>query len=218
MPENTTQLLQTLDLVVRQELVPYFASLGFTHSSGEFGPDDALQACNFSNLESRFFWWTHRFSSRKTMFNLSYGDREFVIETSINYIDIKTRFAPWELLLAAEVPDPYIMNGNAFVLSTDFMNRTIAGIAEGVRKYWPILSPPASKLIDRAKELRDQRLVFAQKEERSKDRERAATLASKAFHENRLNAAIKLLIPYEDDDELSRASRMLLRLARKQTR
>lgn len=220
MPDGSVQLLSALDHAVWTHLVPYFVKHGAAYSSGLSKHDGYLEPCTlqskpFDSVSSCFFWWVHRFKHDEAIYDIGFGDREFIVETAIYYPAIKTRFAPWELLAACKVPDSQVMSGNAWVLSIDFMERTVAELAEGTRKYWSMLSHPESRMVDRARELRGRRLIFDQEEQRKRDRVRASIHASRAFHENRFEEAIKLLSPYKDDAELSRASKMLLHIARK---
>lgn len=223
MPEKTydsVQLLTALDRSVCQHLAPCLAEFGAIHSSGLSGCDGhpgecTLQNKEFSSVSGVFFWWIHRFASEDAVLDVGYGDREFIVETTIFYPSIQARFAPWELLLAHEVPDSQAMSGNVWVLTADFMERTIAALAEGTQKYWPKLLRPKPAIVDRARELRGRRLIYAQEEQRRRDRERASIQASRAFHENRMEEAIALLSPFENDEELPRSSRLLLEAAHK---
>ncbi len=72
-----------------------------------------------------------------------------------------------------------------------------------------MLSHSVPAIVHRAQELR------GQKEQRRRDRERAAIQASRAFHENRVDEAIALLIPFKEDEDLRRSSKMFLHVAEK---
>jgi hypothetical protein len=190
------------------------------YEAGLSGYDGRPGSCSlhrkpFASVGQNFFWWIHRFSSNETILDIGFGDREFIVETALFYPAIEARFALWELLLALKAPNPLVGSGNAWVLSTDYMERTVAEMAEGIRKYWPVLSVPNPSIVDRARELRGRRLIFAQEEQRRRDRERASIRASRAFHEHRFEEAIRLLTPFKDDEGLSRASKMLFLLAQK---
>ncbi len=220
MPADSVQLLAELDRCVRQNVLPFFADVGATYQSGLSGYDGypgpcTLKSTGFTVVGCTFFWWVHRFSSDYSVFDIGYGDRESVVETKIYYLGPKMWFAPWELLVAHGASDPQAMSGNAWVLTMDFMERTISSIATGTRKYWSLLARPNEALLKRTERLRADRLASAQQEERRKERERASVQASRAFHEGRIEEAIKLLGPFQNDEELSRSSRMLLDVARR---
>jgi hypothetical protein len=220
MPDDSVQLLTSLDSAVREHISPHHLAQGASHSSGLSGFDGypglcTLKAKPFTSVAGSFFWWVHRFSTDACVMDIGFGDREFIVETTVFYPAINARFAPWELLLADEVADPQAISGNAWVLTEDFMERTVLSIGSGIRKYWPRLSQPEPVIVDRARELRGRRLIFAQEEQRKRDRERAAIKASRAFHESRYEEAIKLLTPYQNDEGLSRSAQMLLHVAQK---
>lgn len=220
MPDDSVQLLTALDRSIAAHLVPFFQQQGMAYEAGLSSHDvyrgpSTLKPRTFESIRGSFFWWIHRFSSVEAILDVGFGDREFIVETTLFYPSIDARFAPWELLIAHQVPDPQSLSGNAFVLTADFMERTITEMAAGVQQYWTILSRPDPAMVDRAQELRGRRLMFAQEEQRSRDRERASIQASRAFHENRLEEAIRLLSPYKDDKDLSRSSKMLLDVAQK---
>ena len=190
------------------------------YESGMSGYDGYPGPCSlhrtpFTSIGQSFFWWVHRFSSDDAILDIGFGDREFIVETTLFYPTINARFAPWELLLAHKVSDSQAISGSAWVLSSDFMERTIAKMAGGIQKYWPVLSRPDPAIVDRAQELSGRRLIFAQEEQRTRDRERAIIQASRAFHENRFEEAVKLLAPFKNDDTLPRSSKMLFKLALK---
>jgi hypothetical protein len=110
----------SFDSCVRADLAPHFLCFGSKHESGESNFDgyrgpSSLLTRDFSDVVSRFYWWIHRFTLDRTVFEIGYRDRESIVETTIYYTDIQARFAPWELLLAAEVPDSQAMSGNACV-------------------------------------------------------------------------------------------------------
>jgi hypothetical protein len=197
MPEDSVQLLNALDGAVRAHLAPQMLERGGIHTSGLSACDGypglcSLHSRDFSAVSGSFFWWIHRFTFPDSVLDVGFGDREFMVETSLFYPSIITRFAPWELLAAHQVPDSQAMSGNAWVLSADFMDRTIASISDGCTRHLPLLLRPDPKLIDRAQEMRGRRLIYAQQEQRKRDRERAVIQASRAFHESRPDEAVTL--------------------------
>ncbi|MBL9134384.1 MAG: hypothetical protein JNK85_00885 [Verrucomicrobiales bacterium] len=148
-----------------------------------------------------------------TTFEIAYGDREFVIETVVFYAGIPDRFAPWEVLSAAQVTEPHVVSGEAWVLAPDFVVRVIDRISEGIRQHWGILGAPKPEIVDRARVLRAKRMLFAQEEQRRLDRERACVQASAAFHAGRFAEAKRLLEPFRHDAALTRSSVKLLEMA-----
>jgi hypothetical protein len=130
------------------------------------------------------------------------------------YAGIPDRFAPWELLSAAQVADPHVVSGEAWVLTPDFVFRVIEKLAAGLQMHWSVLGAPAPAIIDRARVLRGKRMLFAQDEQRRRDRERSSIQASAAFHAGRYAEARSLLEPFQHDAELIPSAAKILTLAK----
>lgn len=178
----------------------------------------SLEPKRYEELDGRFFCWINRFIVGDTTFDISYGDREFLIETMLYYAGIPDRFAPWELLAASRVSEPHVVSGEAWVLEPNFVIRVIDRIAVGLRQHWSLLGNPQPEIIDRARVLRVKRMVFAQEEQRRKDRERANIRASSAFHAGRYAEAKRLLEAFKDDAELPPSAAKILKMAEKRLR
>jgi hypothetical protein len=219
MNNTTPELLDAFDASVRERLCAFMESKGATHSVGHSdfngwpGPSSISKRA-YQDLDGSFFWWINRFEVEDCTLDIGYGDKEFIVEPMLYYNGIKDHFAPWELLLAATVSKPHVASGAAWVLSADFMKKTIESTSEGIITHWQILSSPSPDLIDRARVMRGQRMIFAREEQRRRDRERASIQASTAFHNGDYSEAIRLLDPYRDDEDLPRSSAILLRLAK----
>ena len=219
---KTSELLEVLDSAINAHVSPFMAAHGARHTTGLSNFDgypgpSSITLRQHHNVGNGIFWWVNRFETGHTTFDIGYGDREALIETMLYYEGIKDRFAPWELLEAARVADKLTVTGEMWVHEPDFMKQVIARIGEGLTQHWSLLSSPSEEIIDRARVLRGKRMIFAQDEQRRRDRERACVKASTAFHAGNLGEAIKLLEPFEHDKELSRSSKMLLEIARKKT-
>lgn len=223
MSTKTPALVATLDTAIAEKILPLFLPLGARHMIGESCYDawpapSSLKPRRYEELDGRFFWWINRFVVGETTFEIAYGDREFLIETMLFYVGIPDRFAPWELLTAAQVADPHVVSGEAWVFAPDFVVQVIGRLADGIWKHWSFLSHPKPEIIDRACVLRGKRMVFAQQEQRRHDRERASIQASTAFHAGRYAEAIRLLEPFRNDAELAPSSAKIIELAEKRLR
>ena len=217
---KTADMIGALDNAINRHVGPFMASQRVRHTKGLSNFDgypgpSSIKERHPSQVASGLFWWINRFETARTTFDIGYGDREALVETMLYYRDIPDRFAPWELLEAAKLPDKLAVTGEMWVLDPDFMERVIRRIGEGVSLHWGLLSAPSNEIIDRARVLRGKRIMFAQEEQRRVDRERACIKASAAFHEGNTGEAVRLLEPFEQDDGFSRSSRMMLEMARK---
>jgi len=217
---NAPALLQTVDTAIAEKVLPFFVSLGARQVVGEScyagwpGPS-SLKPRRYEELDGRSFWWINRFIAGATTFEIAYGEREFLIETMLFYSGIPDRFAPWELLTAAQVSNPHVVSGEAWVLAPDFAIRVIDRIADGIRLHWGLLGIPVPEVVDRAHVLRGKRMLFAQEEQRRRDRERASVQASAAFHAGRYAEAKRLLEPFKGDAGLAPSSAKMLQMAEK---
>ena len=166
-------------------------------------------------MDGRFFWWINRFVIGGTVFEIGYGDREFLVETSVFYTSVSDRFAPWLLLSAAGVSEPQALSGAAWVLEPPFMIQTIENLAQGLRSHWKIISSPVPELIDRARVMLGRQMLFNQEEQRRRDRERACAQASLAFHAGRFADAERLREPFRKDPDLPPSSAKLYDMAKR---
>ncbi len=220
MAANTTALLDTLDAAIVEKIQPFFLPLGARHIVSESCHDGYLAASSLKprrheELDGRFFWWINRFIVGETTFEIAYGDREFLIEPTLFYAGIPNRFAPWELLTAAQVPEPLVVSGEVWVLAPDFVIQVIDKLADGIRQHWNFLCKPTPEIIDRALVLRGKRMFLAKEEQRRHDRDRASIQASTAFHAGRYAEAKRLLEPFSSDAKLSSSSAKILEMAEK---
>lgn len=218
MATNTPALLDTLDAAIAERVGPFFASLGARHLAGESCYDgwpaaSTLKPRRHEELNGRFFWWINRFVVGSTTFEIAYGDREFLIETILLYAGIPDQFTPWELLSAAQVAEPHVVSGEAWVLEPDFVIRVIDRLAAGIRQHWSLLGSPVPQVIDRVRVLRGKGMLFAREQQRRLDRDRASIQASAAFHSRRYAEAKRLLEPFRGDAELTPSSARLLQMA-----
>ena len=83
-------------------------------------------------------------------------------------------------------------------------------------KHWQFLANPGDTVFDLALVQRGQRMISAREEQRKEDRARACSHAMTAFHEKRYADAVKLLTPFEVDEDLSPSARKILSMARRQ--
>ena len=220
MATPTTILLKTFDAAIAEKILPFFASLDAQHLVGESCHDSSvgpssLKLKPYAQLDGRFFWWVNRFIVGKTTLDIGYGDREFTIETFLFYDGIKDHFAAWELLSAAEVPRAQIIFNGTFVCESDFMVRIIDELAQGLRQHWNIINTPTPQLINRALEMRVERIKAYQQEQRRRELERAMIRASTAFHAGHYDEAKKLLEPFKQDAELTPSAAKILELVQK---
>ena len=175
----------------------------------------SLRVSDFSQIPG-IFSYVVRYSDREAVFDLTYGDRELIIEPLIIYPVHNLRFYPTELLSAASIPqEDDGLSGGAWVQSVDYIERIVAAFATSLRRHWSFFRQPSIEVLDRALIQRGRRMRFAQDEQRRKDRERACIQASAAFHSGDHRKAVTLLMPFLTDPDFPKTSRKLYDLAGK---
>lgn len=212
------QLLKEFDSSIRVELVPFMKNNGMRHTVGSSDyetPLPVLQSKKYSEMADRFFSWVNRFENDRVVIEVSYGDREFIVEIRVFCLKAQEWFGAWEILAAANSSNISEASGEQFVSNLDFMRRTIIQLSDGIKNNWKALSQCNDLIIRRALELRKERYLSDKAEREKQDMERYCIQASKAFHSKNYQEAIRLLEPYKNNSMLPKASIKLLALARK---
>jgi hypothetical protein len=218
---DSSILVELFDKAVAESVQPFFKRFAARYTRGEScydawpGPA-SLKQRSYQQLSGRFFWWINRFESGSVIFEIGYGEREFLIEPMLFYEGVNDRFAPWEILAATETDEPeHRLSGATWVLDAPFVQDTLCKIAGGLQQHWPMIRNPGLHALDRCRELRGKRLIFAQQEQRRRDREHASIRASAEFHAGRYAQARALLEPFRPDVELSASAAKILELSEK---
>ena len=179
---------------------------GFSRFDQYPGPD-SLRESDFSNVPG-LFSYVVRYSAPSAILDLSYGDRELLVEGALIYPQHNLRFGVWELAAAAGIPvKDSGLSGGSWVQTVERMERVVDEFGSALRPHWPIFFEPSVELLDRALVQRGQRMRFDQDEQRGKDRESACIQASQAFHRRNYRKAIELLHPFLKHAELPNSSR-----------
>lgn len=179
---------------------------GFSTFDGVTG---TLRASDCSRVPG-IFSYVVRYVDAEATLEVTYGDRELLVDASVFYPAYRLCFNPLDLLSAAGVEGVDERSfGDGWVHSLDHMRRVILNLATSLEQYWSVLRCARPEVMDRASILVEERMLRYRAEQRRRDRERACILASEAFHSRRYAQAIELLAPYLNDPELSAATRML---------
>lgn len=223
MDNTSPELIASFDDFIKKYLCPFMQSEGVKHSVGKSNFDglktpSTLSSVSHESIGNSLFWWINRFETDKCTLDISYGDREFMVETTLYYKGIEGEFGVWEIMMGAQVPQPTSASGASFVSSVEFMDKVISKMSEGIKSNWELISSPSNDVIDRSRVLRGERMVFAQEEQRKKDREKACIQASTLFHSGEFDKAIQLLEPYEKDEDLTPSSAKLLVMAKQKNK
>ena len=216
--DTSEKLLEIFDSVIQSKLTPFMTQKGMSHSVGSSDfqtPVSNLQKREYLEMSNKFFWWVNRFQNDRFIIDISYGEREFVVQTRIFYHGAKEWFGAWELLSASSTKEVHAASGEQWVLNCDFMERTIEQLANGIQNNWEALSSCDKNIIATALKLREERSRASKAEGERQDMERCCMQASAAFHSKKYYEAIKLLEPYENNPMLPKTSAKLLAMAKK---
>ena len=84
--DSPEMLLKEFDASNCAELAPFMTKNGMTHTVGssDYGtPLSGLRSKEYSEMSGIFFSWVNRFQNDLFTIEISYGDREFIVETRI---------------------------------------------------------------------------------------------------------------------------------------
>jgi len=155
-----------------------------------------------------------RFTKKQIRIELSFGDREFVIEGRIWYneeID-KDKFGLWEILNAAGFEYDKI-SGNMWINNSDFLCRTIYAMRDSLKNNIQLFTRANPQLITKAIKLREDRFKKDIREQSLHDLERARIRANDKFKQGEYKEVIEILMQY--GDILSNADKAKITIAEK---
>ncbi len=215
MPASSSELLDTLEAEVRNDLDQFLMPLGAFYDSGFSTFEGEPRKLKKRKTEiPGLFWFICRYTLPEFYIEIGFGDKEFLVEARLHYPQFNLVHSPTILAEAAKRNEPGL-GGRAFVLEVDFMRRTVQEICDGLKKHWDLFSSPSPQVFDRAQEILGRRLVFAQEEQRKRDLERASIRASESFHQGDFRKTVEYLAPFESESNLSKSASKMLVLAKK---
>jgi hypothetical protein len=215
MPATASEQIDTFEASVREGLDDFMLSRGANYESG-FSRFEGLPRKLKSRSEGipGLFWFICRYKLPTMYLDVGFGDRESLVEAMVGYPALALEHHPG-ILAEAAARNEGGLSGRAWVLELPFMRTTVEELANGLKSIWDLLESPSEEVFDRAQEILGRRLIFAQEEQRRRDRQRDTIQASTAFHRGNFNRAVELLSRYERDDEFTNANRKMLALAKK---
>ncbi|MES9906532.1 MAG: hypothetical protein ABW168_28105 [Sedimenticola sp.] len=214
MPNSTAELVNTFTEEVESQFSFLVSEYGFENESGlsDFkGPVSQLKTFNPGKMPG-LYWLIERYNRPGIRVEIGYGDRELLIEAAWWFQDQQHGFGMWEILNAADLNSKGI-GGGAWVNSSEFMKRTISDMAISLKKNIELFVNPRKELIDRALEIRGQRLRYDQDKQRELDLSHARVEAASGFRKKNYRKVIELLSPFSEI--LSEADHKKIKLCRK---
>lgn len=215
MPATESELLDTFEASVHEGLdeFMYLRDAKFESGFSRFEGMPTLLRQRGDTIPG-LFWFICRYSLPGVYLEIGFGDRESLVEAMLGYPAHGLKHHPGIIAEAAGRNEGGL-SGSNFVIEIPFMRKTVAELTSGLKEQWDVFESPSEGTLDRAQQILGRRMVFALEEQRRRDRQRDTIQASVAFHSGDYSKAIRLLTPYEEDEEFTAAHSKMLTLAKK---
>jgi len=162
------------------------------------------------------FWATVQFQTSRIGGELTYGDREFVVNLTIGRTSTpdldRERYGLWEWAAALGVADPRA-GGGQLVLTTAGVQSIVAGIGSVLAAIWPRIATASSDVIASMDTARARVQAEYAEAEARREHDRIVSQAAEAFRLHDFRRVIELLEPLSE--RLTNAERKRLQLARR---
>lgn len=100
-----------------------------------------------------------RYSDAESMLDISYGDRELLVDVRVIYPTHNAIFHPIDLLAAAGIDGADERSfGDGLVQSVEHMRRVVLNLAGSIERHWPDLRRARAEVIQRASVRVEERL------------------------------------------------------------
>jgi len=215
MPPTASDQLDTFEASVREGLDHFMIPRGAIYASG-FSRFEGLPRKLKARSEGipGLFWYICRYTFPTMYLDIGFGDRESLVEVMVGYPALGLEHHPG-ILAEATGRNEGGLTGRAWVIELPFMRTTVEELTSGLKSIWDLLESPSEEVFDRAQQILGRRMIFAQEEQRRRDRQRDTIQASTSFHRGNFSRAVERLSRYERDDEFTNANRKMLALAKR---
>ena len=155
---------------------------------------------------------TAEFANAFVAGEITFGDREYRIQTSLGPTGTVLRYVLWEWADALESPEVTFRNTD-FVLTVSRLEAIVTSMARGVAALQSTIASAPASAVARMQQARTRVQTAFQERLRSDEHRRASAAAADAFRKHDYRQVIALLQPYVD--MLTSAERKKLEYARK---
>jgi hypothetical protein len=148
--------------------------------------------------DDAFFLAELRFEGPDWKVRVTFGDREFVINTVFTSASAevsKTEYALWEWLEALGV-EAHGARDSMWSMRPERIRSVVHGMAAALRRYHHEILHPARDVAHRVGYLGEKRLTEWTEAQLASDLRRASAKASEAFRAGKFEAVVKLLEPF----------------------
>ena len=141
---------------------------------------------------SGFFFVTASFANDLVAGEVSFGDREYILNTVLGPAKASTRYALWEWAAALDQPALVPMD-TGFVMTVDRLEAIVRAMAQGVRALEGAIAAGRPEIIERMEHARARVRERDQARLREEDHRRASALAAEAFRSHDFRRVVALL-------------------------
>lgn len=141
---------------------------------------------------SGFFFVTGSFANPIVQGDITFGDRELLINTVIGPTRGSARYGLWEWADAVDRPE-LVPRATDFVTTVDRLEEIVAGMAAAVRALESVIASPAPAVIERIEAARVRVQREFQARLRDDEHRRAAAQAAEAFRAHDFRRVVTIL-------------------------
>lgn len=143
-----------------------------------------------------FFWVTGAFATPRISGEITFGDREFYINTVLGPTSGAARYALWEWADALGHPE-VVPHHTDFVLTSDRLERIVSEMAHATLYLCDDIARSEPTVVDQMERARREVQAAYQKRLAADDHRRATAAAAEAFAARDFGRVVKLLGPFE---------------------
>lgn len=160
------------------------------------------------------FFVTASFANRLVAGRLTYGDREYEVNTVLGPASTGTEYALWEWADALGSPD-VVPRDTASVMTVDRIEAIVAAMADAVRELQAAISSASPAVVERIEHARAMAQAQFEARRRADDHRRLSAAAAEAFAAHDYPRAARLL--EQVAESLTPAERLKLEHARRKS-
>ena len=143
-----------------------------------------------------FFWVTGAFETPQVSGEITFGDREFYINTVLGPTSGAERYGLWEWADALGRPE-VVPRQTDFVLTSDRLERIVSGMAHATLYLRDDIARSDPAVVERMERARREVQAVFQKRLADDDHRRASAAAAEAFGARDFGRVVRLLSPFE---------------------
>lgn len=162
-----------------------------------------------------FFFLTASFANRRVVGRLTFGDREYDVNTVIGSASRGLEYGLWEWADALGSPD-LVPRDTAFVMSVNRLEAIVAAMADAVSELQTAISSASPAVIERIEHARAMAQAEFEACNRADDHRRLSAAAAEAFAARDYRRAVQLLETI--DEMLTPAEQKKLAYAQRKSR